>query len=251
MNDEANAHSLVIVYEDEWLLVVDKPSGLLMHPSWLDRKEKDTLASRIKAYLSGGGYQGKVHTVHRLDRPTSGLVMIAKDDEVAKKLAEQFKERSIKKIYWAICRGFAPELTVVDYALKEELDKIGDKHASKPREEQTAKTSFRRLGIAECAAPVSRYNKSRYSWLECSPLTGRKHQIRRHLKHIRHPILGDTKYGCRHHNKVAKNEFELGSLALRSVSIGFTHPVKNCWIEVDAPVNQQWTKWLKWLGWAE
>ena len=240
---------LEVIFEDEWLLVVDKPPGLLMHPSWLDRHETDTLARRVKTYLAGQNQFGKVHTVHRLDRPTSGLVIIAKTDVVARHLAEQFRAQSVQKTYWAICRGFVPEQLAVDYALTEQLDKIGDKFATKAPQAQSAQTDFRRQGCAELALPVSRYAQSRYSWVVCSPHTGRKHQIRRHLKHIRHPILGDTKHGCRHHNKVALAELGVTSLALRAVSIGFQHPVTDRWLEVQAPLTELWRQWLVRFGW--
>ncbi|TCS41911.1 pseudouridine synthase [Reinekea marinisedimentorum] len=240
---------LNILYEDEYLLAVDKPAGLLLHPSWLDKHETDTLASRVKSYFLAQGHAGKVHTVHRLDRPTSGVVLIAKDDEVARNLATQFRTEQVRKTYWAICRGFCPESQLIDYELTEELDKIADKHASKEREPQKAVTRVRRLAIAELGLAVSRYSKSRFSLVECTPETGRKHQIRRHLKHIRHPILGDTRYGCRHHNKLAKAGLALSSLALRAVSIEFFHPVENRRLKVSADLPLDWLSILERLGW--
>lgn len=242
--------ALNVVYEDDFLLVVDKPSGLLMHPSWLDRNERDTLAGRIKRYLASQGIgASQVHTVHRLDRPTSGLVLVAKNVNTARHLSNQFKQHAVEKKYWAICRGFFPDHATIDYPLKEELDKIGDKTASKPREEQPAKTIFKTLGRAELAMPVSRYSKSRFSWLECSPLSGRKHQIRRHLKHSRHPIIGDTRYGCRHHNKVVKENLNLHALALRAVELTFVHPVLLSTMTLTSELNKDWQQRLATFGW--
>ncbi len=241
---------LNIVYEDDSLLVVDKPAGLLMHPSWLDKRETDTLASRIKQYLSVSSDNVKVHTVHRLDRPTSGLVVISKDAIVARTLSEQFVSGDVKKTYWAICRGFAPEQGLIDYPLIEEHDKIADKFAASDKPAQEAQTQFHRLGIAELSLPVSRYNKMRLSWLECQPLTGRKHQIRRHLKHIRHPIIGDTRHGCRHHNKECAAELGITSLALRAVKLEFTHPVTDFPLKLEAPLDERWRAWFETLGWV-
>ncbi len=241
---------LNIVLEDDYLLVVDKPAGLLMHPSWLDKHETDTLASRVKQYFVDQGYKGKVHTVHRLDRPTSGLVVIAKQDSVAKALGEQFRNNEVHKVYWAITRGFTPEIFEVNEPITEELDKIADRDASKVREPQPAKTSFKRLGIAELALPVSRYPKSRYSLVECRPVTGRKHQIRKHLKHIRFPILGDTRYGCRHNNKVYTRHFNQPSLALRAISISFVHPVTLNRVSINSGESECWSGWLNTIGWA-
>ena len=240
---------LNIVYEDDVLLVVDKPAGLLMHPSWLDKHEKDTLASRVKAYFCAMHDGLTVHTVHRLDRPTSGLVVIAKNSEVAKTLSEQFANGQVKKTYWAICRGFAPEFGDIDYALKEEHDKIADKFADEDKPAQYARTIFKRFGIAELAVPVSKYQKTRLSWLECEPLTGRKHQIRRHLKHLRYPIIGDSRHGCRHHNKSLAESVGIQSLALRAVSIEFQHPVSMEPIKIEADINAEWRQWLNAIGW--
>ncbi|MDN3649340.1 pseudouridine synthase [Reinekea marina] len=238
-------NNLDIVFEDEDLLVVDKPAGLLMHPSWLDKREKDTLASRVKTYLNGA----KVHTIHRLDRPTSGLVVIAKKDNVAKLLAAQFAERGVKKTYWAITRGFTPEHFIVNHELTEELDKIADKHASKDREAQTAITHFKRIGISSVNINVGRYPQGRYSLVECSPITGRKHQIRRHLKHERFPIIGDSKYGCRHNNQAAFEHLNMNSLALRAVRIEFIHPSTGLPISLETDKNSQWAQWFDRLGW--
>lgn len=238
-----------VLYEDEYLLALDKPAGLLMHPSWIDRNETDTLAGRVKEYFVNKDIESKVHTVHRLDRPTSGVVLIAKSDEIACSLADQFKQGLVHKTYWAITRGFCPEELTVDHPLKEELDKIADKDASKEREAQSAITHFKRLAIAELSVPVSRYSKSRFSLLECKPVTGRKHQIRRHLKHIRHPILCDSRYGCRHHNKLASNSLAMSSLALRAVSIEFAHPKTNKLMRIEAPLNDVWSTNLEQFGW--
>ncbi|MFQ3230551.1 MAG: tRNA pseudouridine65 synthase [Reinekea sp.] len=237
--------NLNIVFEDDYLLVIDKPAGLLMHPSWLDKREKDTLASRVKTYLNGS----KVHTVHRLDRPTSGLVVIAKTDACAKMLAEQFLSREVKKTYWAITRGFTSEAFTVDYELTEELDKIADKNATKVREPQSAITHFKRIGISTLGIAVGRYPQARYSLLECTPVTGRKHQIRRHLKHERFPIIGDSRYGCRHNNQAAAEHFNINSLALRAVSIEFRHPMTDKYMVVSVDVNSSWATWFKALAW--
>lgn len=240
---------LDVVFEDDHLLVIDKPAGLLMHPSWLDRREKDTLASRVKEYLEHKGYQGKVHTVHRLDRPTSGLVVVAKDDSVAKALADQFLSKTVKKRYWAICRGFVPEQGLIDNPLKEEHDKIADKFADAEKQAQDAITEFKRLGIVEVAQPVGRYQKARYSWVEVMPVTGRKHQIRRHFKHLRHPLLGDSRHGCRHNNEVWSGEFGFEGLALRAVRLEFVHPVSGKDLSFFVGINGQWEGWLKHFLW--
>lgn len=236
---------LTVLYEDEWLLAVDKPAGLLMHPSWIDRHATDTLAGRVKAYLGGA----KAHTLHRLDRPTSGVVLLARSNDVAGALADQFRHQQVTKTYWALARGFTAERFVCAKPLKEELDPIADRHARPDKPAQEATTQFQRLAISELAAPVSRYPKARFSLLACMPQTGRKHQIRRHLKSLRHPIIGDTRYGDRHQNRFAREHLALDSLGLRAMSIGFVHPSTQVYTVIYSGLSTPWQRTLEALGW--
>lgn len=236
---------LTILYEDEWLLAVDKPAGLLMHPSWIDRRATDTLAGRVKAYLGGE----KAHTLHRLDRPTSGVVLIARTADVARLLADQFRHQQVHKTYWALARGFTPERFQCDKALQEELDALADRHSRTDKPAQDASTLFRRLAISELDAGVSRYPKARFSLLACHPRTGRKHQIRRHLKSLRHPIIGDTRYGDRHQNRFAAEHLPMSTLGLRAMSITFRHPVTEIYTVICSGISEPWRLTLEQLGW--
>lgn len=242
---------LTVVFEDEFILVVDKPSGLLMHPSWLDKHETDTLVKRVKHYALSKGEAYKVHTVHRLDRPTSGLVVISKSLDCARHLSNQFLEHHVEKRYWAIVRGYVDLSITVDYPLIEPHDKIADSLARTNKPAQDAITHFHRIAQAEMPIPVDRYESSRFSWVSCFPKTGRKHQIRRHLKHIRHPIIGDSRYGCRHHTRAAAEHFHIRSLALRAVELRFNHPNTGERLVFVAPKSAQWAGWLTALGWDE
>lgn len=236
-----------VLYEDDWLLAVDKPAGLLMHPSPIDPRETDTLAGRVKIVLGGA----TPYTLHRLDRPTSGVVLIAKDLEVARELSDQFRNQAVDKTYWAIVRGFTPEAFECDKALKEELDAIADRNARTDKAPQSARTMFQRLAISEVGVPVSRYPKARFSLVVCRPRSGRKHQIRRHLKSLRHPIIGDTRYGDRHQNHWANDHLPLTSLALRAVSLGFRHPVTQVYTVIYAGLSPPWRATLQRLGWQQ
>lgn len=239
------AEGLRILYEDDWLLAIDKPAGLLMHPSWIDRSATDTLAGRVKQYLGGAA----VHTVHRLDRPTSGIVLIGKTTAVARHLADQFANRAVNKVYWALARGFTAEQFDCNRALIEEPDALSDRKAQQNKAAQSAETRFNRLAIAEIGQAVSRYPKARFSLLECRPETGRKHQIRRHLKTLRHPIAGDTRYGDRHHNHWAQQHLALKSLALRAMELSILHPVTGERLCIRAGLNDDWAMLLQQLGW--
>ncbi|MCH8531682.1 MAG: tRNA pseudouridine(65) synthase TruC [Saccharospirillum sp.] len=236
---------LTILYQDEALLAISKPAGLLMHPSPLAPRETDTLVSRLRLHLG----ESRIHSIHRLDRPTSGVVLLARTPAVARQLAQSFSERRVRKLYLAIARGFTAEAFSCQEALQEELDERADRLAQRDKAAQPAHTDFQRLAIAEIGLPVSRYPKTRLSLLSCSPQTGRKHQIRRHLKKLRHPIMGDTRHGDRHHNHWAWEHSPLTTLALHAQSLQFEHPVSGHWLTITAPLPETWQRCCQWLGW--
>jgi tRNA pseudouridine65 synthase len=171
-----------------------------------------------------------VFPVHRLDKPTSGVLVFALSADVAKTLGEQFLTQTIEKTYLAIVRGHIIDEGVVDYALKEKLDKIADKMAKKDKPAQVALTFFNRLDKFELPFAVSKYPTARYSLVKLTPKTGRKHQLRRHLAHINHPIVGDTTHGDGKHNTFIRQQFNCNQLALTCKSMSLTHPVS------DAPL---------------
>ncbi len=236
---------LNILFEDEYLVAVNKPSGLLVHPSWIAPRGTPNLASMLKTYLKGAS----PYTIHRLDRPTSGVILFGKNKEIAREMNLIFAQREVQKTYLCMCRGYTLESDVIDYALKEELDKIADKHASQDKEPQEAVSHYRRLGIAEIDMPVGRYEKSRYSLVEVKPETGRKHQIRRHMKHIFHPIVGDTKHGDNKHNKALRERFDLQRLMLMATHIQFKHPATGQVLNITAPVDDYSANLFNRLGW--
>lgn len=238
---------LTILYQDDALLAVSKPAGLLMHPSPLAPRETDTLVSRLRQLLG----ESRIHSIHRLDRPTSGVVLLARNQSVARQLAQGFSDRRVRKHYLAIARGFTAEAFSCQEPLKEELDDRADRQVRQDKAAQPAHTEFRRLAIAEIGLPVSRYPKARLSLLSCSPQTGRKHQIRRHLKKLRHPILGDTRHGDRHHNHWAWQHSPLTSLALHAQSLRFEHPVQGHLMTITAPLPEPWLQCCQWLGWQQ
>ena len=236
---------LDILFEDEHLIAVNKPSGLLVHPSWIAPRGTPNLASMLKAYFEGGS----PYTIHRLDRPTSGVILFGKNKETAQAMNLQFAERQVKKTYLCMVRGYIDEAGTIDYALKEQLDKIADKHASKDKEPQEAVSHYRCLGTVEIDMPVGRYEQARYSLVEVKPETGRKHQIRRHMKHIFHPIACDTKHGDNKHNKALRARFGLDRLMLMATHISFVHPVSGNQIEIEAPLDEQSTALFNEFGW--
>jgi len=210
---------LEILYKDEYLVVINKPSGLLVHKSMIDKHEIYFAMKILRDQI--GQY---VYPIHRLDKPTSGVLLFALDKESTRLMSEQFMEHTNKKTYLAVVRGYTDESGLIDHALKYKLDKIADKNANHDKEDQEALTEYKSLARVEIPFRVGKYNKTRYSLVEVKPKTGRKHQIRRHMKHISHHILGDTKYGRGEHNKLIREKFDCNRLLLHAFSLQITHP---------------------------
>ena len=187
--------------------------------------------------------------MHRLDKPTSGVLLFALSPDIAREMGQQFESHSVKKTYLAVVRGYAPESGVIDHALKEELDKMTDRKARLNKPAQEAITEFRRLATVELPVAIDRYPQSRYSLVEVRPLTGRKHQIRRHLKHIAHPIIGDAKHGKGNHNRYFAANFSAGRLLLACTEMVVTHPVSGEQIVLKAGLDERFSSLIIRFGW--
>jgi len=215
-------YELEILFQDEYLVAINKPTGLLVHKSMIDRHEIYFAMKMLRDQIGEW-----VYPIHRLDKPTSGVLLFALDSHTAKLMSEQFKEKTTKKTYIAVVRGYIEEEGAIEHALSVKLDKIADRDASNVvKEPQEATTTFRRLETVELDIAVGKYEKTRYSLVELQPKTGRKHQLRRHMKHLSHHILGDTKYGRGEHNKMIRKEFNMQRLLLHATSLSFIHPYK-------------------------
>jgi tRNA pseudouridine65 synthase len=211
---------LNILYIDEYLVVVHKPANMLVHKSMIDRHESEFLMKILRDQI--GQY---VYPVHRLDKPTSGVIMFALSSDVARLLAQQFELHTIQKEYIAVLRGFSPQQISIDYALKEKLDPIADKKAKQDKEPQEAQTDMFKLAELSLAIPVGRYLGARFSLVKLLPKTGRKHQLRRHMGHISHPIIGDTTHGDGKQNQFARDHLNFSKLALCATKLSFMHPI--------------------------
>ncbi|MDD5391431.1 MAG: tRNA pseudouridine(65) synthase TruC [Thiothrix sp.] len=210
---------LDILYRDDHLVAINKPSGLLVHRSLIDRHE-----TRFAIQLTRDQIGQKVYPVHRLDKPTSGVLLFALDSDTARRLTEQFTAGLIQKTYLAIVRGYTDDAGVIDHPLKEELDKIADAAADQNKPAQAAVTHYRRLMQFELPYCVDHHPSSRYSLVELCPKTGRKHQLRRHMKHISHHMIGDTTHGNGKHNQFFREQFSVQRLLLHAASLHCTHP---------------------------
>ena len=237
-------YELDILYKDKYLVVINKPSGLLVHKSMIDRHEIYFAMKILRDQLGMW-----VYPVHRLDKPTSGVLLFALDSYSAKLMSEQFKEHSIEKKYIGIVRGYIDEDGFIDYPLSVKFDKISDKKADLTKEAEEAQTAFKRLATVELPHAVGRYDKTRYSLVELVPKTGRKHQLRRHMKHLSHHILGDTKYGRGEHNKIIREFYNCHRLLLHAISLEFTHPYTNEVIFLKAPFDETFRNIFENFNW--
>ena len=235
---------LEILYRDEYLVIINKPSGLLVHKSPIDKHETVFALQLVRDQI--GQY---VYPVHRLDKPTSGVLIFALNKEIAKILSEQFRANDIEKEYIAIVRGYTAEQDLIDHPLKQMLDTKEEKKLGITKEEQEAQTHYERLATVELPYAVSRYPVARYSLVKLKPMSGRKHQLRRHMKHIFHPIVGDTKHGRGEHNKLFREKFDCHRLLLHAQNLRFVHPVSKEILHITAPLDQVFEKLLKVFDW--
>jgi tRNA pseudouridine65 synthase len=219
---------LTEIYRDEWLLVVHKPAGLLVHRSPIDPHETE-FALQYAREMNGGEY---VYAAHRLDRPTSGLLVFARDQQTASVLGKAFMAGEVHKRYLAMVRGWAPQEGVIDHPLREEPEDRRCKDEEAPVRE--ALTRYHRLAMTEIPVALEGYDSSRYSLVELFPETGRRHQLRRHMKHISHPIIGDANHGRGRHNRYFAERFGFGRLMLAAVGISFIHPATGALLELGA-----------------
>jgi tRNA pseudouridine65 synthase len=234
---------LEVVYRDESLVAINKPSGLLVHRSPVDRHE-----TRFALQLLRDQLGQRVYPTHRLDTPTSGLLVFALDAQTAAALGAAFAQRRVRKNYLAVLRGWCPEQLDIDHPLRE-IDDPG--YADRRTEAAaSAQTVLRRLALAELPFSVDRYASSRYSLAWLQPLSGRRHQLRRHMKHISHPIIGDAKYGKGLHNRFFQQQLGVSGLLLSCIGLGFAHPVSGHALQLRCRPSPQLCAAADALGWS-
>jgi len=197
-----------VLYRDDSIVLVNKPSGLLVHRGW--DNDRDVLMTRVRDTLGAW-----VYPVHRLDRAASGVVLFALSSEVARVLCDAFERKEVGKRYLALVRGVPPETVTIDHPIP--------RRPNGPRVD--AVTDVRRLEVF-----------GRYALVEAQPRTGRLHQIRRHLKHISCPLIGDVRYGKGEHNRLFRERYGLHRLALHAAELRFAHPVTGDEVVASAPL---------------
>ncbi len=225
-----------ILYQDEQYVAVNKRSGLVVHPTKLAPDAVAVLPSLRKQL---GRY---VYPVHRIDRGTSGIVLFGLDSDAARRMGALMQSRAIDKQYLAVVRGYADDSGRIDHPIKD-ADKANGKLDS-----ITDYWCERRVEIPYAVGP---HERSRYSLVIAKPLTGRRHQIRKHFVHLRHPVVGDTTYGDGDHNKLYRRAFRCGRLLLMASALSFTHPYTDEPVNVTCPVPKRIERLFERFGWFD
>ncbi len=236
---------LEILFQDEYIVAVNKPAGMLVHRSWLDKNETRFVMQTLRDQIGQ-----HVFPLHRLDRPTSGVLIFALSSNVASEMMPMFANHQMEKTYHAIVRGWIEEGAVLNYPLKEELDKIADKFATQEPDIKEAITEYQPLHKIELPYSTGQFPTSRYSLVEMKPKTGRKHQLRRHMAHLRHPIVGDTSHGDGKHNRLFRENYDARRLLLHASKLEFVHPYSGERVQIKAKVDETWQNLLNKFNWS-
>lgn len=235
---------LPVLYRDESLIAIHKPAGLLVHRSPLDFHEKRFALQILRDQIGQ-----RVYPVHRLDKGTSGVLIFALDADTGRILSGQFERQEVGKSYLAVVRGWPAAEGEIDHALSRKVDDA-EFHDERAQDlPQPAKTRFRSLARVELPYRVDVFPSSRYALMELEPLTGRRHQIRRHLKHISHPIIGDATYGKGRHNRLFQELFGCHRLLLSCTAMTLRHPQGGRELRLAAPPAEDFSRVLSQLGW--
>jgi tRNA pseudouridine65 synthase len=214
---ESLRQPIQIVYQDDDIVAVFKPAGVIVHRGPSTGKEEPILLQILRDQL-----EQFLYPVHRLDRPTAGIVLMAKSSQVASKLGEMFMSQQVHKHYQALVRGHMPGECKVDRPLLH--PKYFEERFSGEHPLQAAITHFRCLRHYEVPWPASGFETSRFSLLEIRPEYGRWHQIRRHLNCLGHPIIGDHRHGDHRWNQMFYQRTGIYRMLLTAMRLDFRHP---------------------------
>jgi tRNA pseudouridine65 synthase len=242
LRSSADARNLPILYADDSVVVVDKPSGLLVHRSPIDRHETRFAMQMLRDQLGR-----RVFPVHRLDKGTSGVLAFALDRAAAHAMAEAFAGRAVAKTYLAVVRGWPEASGTIDHPLVAVRDEYAPTAESAAR---PALTRYRTLATIELPHRVDRYPTSRYALVELDPEGGRRHQLRRHLAHVSHPIIGDSTYGKGRHNRLFADLFGVRRLLLACTRLEFAHPVTGRPLVVTTGAGEEFERLAERFGWS-
>lgn len=216
-------------------MVINKPSGFFVHPPE-DKSIRVDMSQVILYQLEKQLELKKLYPIHRLDVGTSGVLIFAKSSEAARTMNQLFIGSNIQKTYWAVCRGFLKNKS----GMIETPMTLDSTHELVP-----AQTRYQSLETLFIKNPLSeKYPKLFFSLIQAEPITGRFHQIRRHLNSIAHPLIGDSEHGDTRVNRCFREHFKIQGLCLRAHEIRFTDPWTHLEVRYQAPMNEKWKRIL-------
>lgn len=212
------------------MVAINKPHGLLVHRSPIASDASEFAVQLLRDQLGQ-----RVYPVHRLDRKTGGVLLFALTEAMNTAMQRQFMDGSVQKTYLAIVRGYTPDELTIDYALRNDESGVF----------QDAVTHLKTIQRTEIPLPFGKHATSRYSLVELTPTTGRMHQLRKHMAHVLHPIIGDRPHGCNKQNKLFKDHFEMNTMLLHAQQIEFAHPTTAKRIVISTPWQAEFERMMK------
>ena len=232
---------LPVVYCDDHLIAVAKPSGMFVHRTDEDRSDTQVVLQLVREHV--GSF---VYSIHRLDRGTSGLVLLGLTMEAASRMNKLFANREVSKTYLALVRGHCPKTGLMDMPL------VSSRGRGQPADHphahpQEAETRFSSEEYFELPIPCQRYATTRCTLVRVRPLTGRFHQIRRHFNYASHPIIGDTSHGDSRHNTLYRRHFGLDRLMLAAVELHFVHPFTGEAVTIEYSPDESFSQLIETL----
>lgn len=225
-----------IIYEDDYIICVNKPNNMVVHHAKHSRNVSDETSL---LQLLEEKFNSKFYPIHRLDRKTSGIILLTKDTKFVSEFQNLFTENNIQKTYFGIVRGHSPETKLIDTPVKGRDAKVY----------KDAETHLETIANIVLDIPVKPYETSRYSLVKLTPKTGRLHQLRIHMNKISYPLIGDPKYGDKNHNIMFEEQFDCKNLFLHAYSLDFKHPFTNKTCHLQANFPSDWTKLFEKFNW--
>lgn len=226
----ASSEPLSILYQSADLIAINKPHGLLVHRSPIASDASEFAVQLLRDQLGQ-----RVYPVHRLDRKTGGVLLFALSETMNSIMQQRFAEGAIEKTYLAIVRGYTLDEQVIDYPLRRD---------DNPDVYQDAVTRLRTVQRTEIPLAFGKHATSRYSLIELTPTTGRMHQLRKHMAHIMHPIIGDRPHGCNKQNKLFLNRFNMNTMLLHAHQLQFRDPVTSELVTITAPFQSEFSRMM-------
>jgi tRNA pseudouridine65 synthase len=220
---------LQVLFQNEKWIAIEKPAGLFVHPSFMGKRDEPSAMKILRDQLGQW-----VYPVHRLDRPTSGVLLFGLSPEAAEELAVNFRERQMKKTYYAVVRGWTPKSGVITKPIRK-IDDDGNYEEI----EQEATTEYECLETFELPFSVGVHPTSRFSFVKVHPVTGRRHQIRRHMASISHPLIGDVLYGDGKYNRLYREKTGVHRLMLHCAEMEI--PTSEQTVTISSPLPAEFT----------